>query len=421
MLQSVTLACFIVASACAAPARGAGAAVPVRALDPAQPWHGDNRARLDQLIAEYGSCSPGYDPSRPPVAVFDWDNTIIKNDIGDASFIWLVQHGKILQPPSYDWFQTSLWLTPEGAAALLAACGRQTPPGQPLPSDTSTACADELLSMYLDAKTTGGAPGFRQTGYNHRWQRPEYAWAAQLQAGYTPEQIRSFSREVIAEQLTQPVGATKTVGTRTDLGGYIRIYEPIRDLIGALQANGLAVWVLSASPEPVVQAFAAHVNVAPDRVVGIRTLLDAAGRLTYRLAGCGTAPDAGDLMITYMDGKRCWMNQAIFGRHGAAALEPGPGPVFAAGDAETDVTFLRDAHLRLVIDRQKPELMCHALFDEDGGWMVNPMFIDPKAPRTTPYPCAASACIDAAGANVPCQSSRGEPIPDQSDPFAGAP
>jgi hypothetical protein len=42
-----------------------------------------------------------------------------------------------------------------------------------------------------------------------------------------------------------------------------------------------------------------------------------------------------------------------------------------------------------VINRNKPEVMCHALANQDGFWIINPMFITPKAKKKTPYECQA--------------------------------
>ena len=87
-------------------------------------WASDNRDRLNEMVTELGIASDGFDPERPPVAVFDWDNTVIKNDIADATSFWMVQArhapaatqaSRLAAPPVAD--------DREGAAALNAACG----------------------------------------------------------------------------------------------------------------------------------------------------------------------------------------------------------------------------------------------------------------------------------------------------------
>jgi len=377
-------------------------------------WHGTNRDTLQGWIDERGCRSEEYDPSARPVAVFDWDNTVIKNDIGDAITFYLIENAKVLQPPGQDWGRTSPYLTAEAQAALTAACGTEVPAGQPLPTDSDIDCADEILSIYIDSVTTGGDQAF--AGWNYRRIEPAYAWTAQLMAGYTPAELHAFVEETVDAYTSAPLDATKTVGSRT-VNAYIRVYEQIADLIGTLDDSGFDVWVVSASPQAVVEVFAPRAGVAADHVIGIRSMLDGEGRVTYHLEGCGTVADAEDSMIPYIEGKRCWVNKVIYGMEGASAMEPRPAgrQMFAAGDSDTDIEFVKDATYRLAINRQKKELMCYAYFNEDGNWLVNPMFIAPKSQQLSLYPCSTSACKDADGVSGPCLDSHGEPIPDQAD------
>jgi hypothetical protein len=90
--------------------------------------------------------------------------------------------------------------------------------------------------------------------------------------------------------------------------------------------------------------------------------------------------------------------------------------VFAAGDSDTDIEFMRDATYRLTIDRNKAELMCHSFYNANDTWLVNPMFIQPKAKKTTAYPCSTTACKDEAGTPGPCRDDGGNIIPDQLEP-----
>src|ERR1041385_935725 len=78
------------------------------------PWYGSNRDDLTTWLSSRGCTSPGYDANNKPVALFDWDNTISKNDFGDAFTFYLVAHDKVLQPPFNssnvpDWKLTSAY------------------------------------------------------------------------------------------------------------------------------------------------------------------------------------------------------------------------------------------------------------------------------------------------------------------------
>ncbi|WP_197040987.1 haloacid dehalogenase-like hydrolase [Chondromyces apiculatus] len=396
-------------------------------LDPALAWYGQNRQRLDAFIDAHGRNDPGYDPARRPVAVFDWDNTVIKNDVGDATMFWMLRHDLIRQPAGKNWRLTSPYLTAAARTALDVACGALVDAGQPLPTSTSSACADAILSIYVDGTTTGGAAAFE--GYNHRWISPGYAWLAQLQAGYLPAEIRSFADAAITEALAADLGATHTIGTRTGLAATLRIYDQIRDLIGVMQENGLDVWVVSASPQFVVEPFAERVGIAADHVVGIRQVTGGDGRLTANLQGCGSVPDGqndgsgnvtGNALITYIEGKRCWINKVIYGDTGPNALtktaDPAKRQVFGAGDSDTDVTFLQDATaMKLVVNRNKKEIMCNGYRNLGDRWLVNPMFIAPRPRYDAGYACATNACVDASGAGAPCLDEEGQVIPEQVD------
>ncbi|MEU9302353.1 haloacid dehalogenase-like hydrolase [Streptomyces sp. NPDC048269] len=393
-------------STCPRPAVGAG-------------WHGDNQARLQQLIDRYGSCSP-YRPSRTkPVAVFDWDNTVVKNDVGDATMFWLLRNGKIRQPARGDWSTTSRHLTPAAATALAGACGSLARAGAPLPTGTpeGSGCADEINAVYGTAATRAGAAAF--AGWDRRTTEPAYAWLPQLMQGWTAREVRGFAAAARTENLAAPIGTTQQVGTTTTATGWVRYYDQQKDLIAALRKAGFDVWISSASPQPVVEVWAEGVGIDAQHVIGIRNTTTYGGKFTAHLQGCGSVEEGADTMITYIDGKRCWINKEVFGVRGAAAEKVQPAArrqVFAAGDSDTDISFLRDATaLRLVVNRNKNELMCRAYDDSDGRWIVNPMFIEPKKQKTSPYPCSTTGYVDHDGTKGPVVRGDRSVIPDQTD------
>lgn len=379
------------------------------------PWYGANRATLTTWLDSAGCASPSFDPRDRPVALFDWDNTVSKNDVGDAITFHVIANEKVVQPPDHDWRRTSAFLTDAAAAALSLACGVDTAPGRPLPTRTNTACTDELLSVYIDSRTRSGDPAF--IGWNRRRIEPSYAFTAQLLAGNTHVEVARMARQAVLPQLVAPQGATQVVGTRT-VNAWIRLYDQSRDLIRAAQSRGYDVWVITASPQDVVGALAPLVGIPASRVVGIRSLTDRRGRLTYAFEGCGPVVDGERSMIPYIEGKRCWVNKAVYGDRTARAIERRPADarqIFGAGDSDTDLEFMRDARYKLAINRNRNELMCFAYYNEGSSWLVNPMFIEPRAPRATPYACSTTACVAADGTPGPCRDERGQIIPDQLD------
>ena len=375
-------------------------------------WYGNNRADIGAWIAAAGCESPTYDAAKKPIALFDWDNTIGKNDFGDAITFYMIAQGKVLQPPNQDWGETSPYLTAEAKTALTTACGTTVAAGQPLPTNTDSDCALEMLKLYIDGTTVAGQPGW--SGHNSRWMEPTYAWTAQLMKGYTHAEIQQFSTAAIGPQLTATEGATQTIAGRS-LNGWLRIYDQSKDLIEVIKSQGYDVWVITASPQDVIQTFAPMVGINADHVIGIRSKTDSAGKLTYKFEGCGTVPDDNQQMISYIQGKRCWVNKVVFGDTTAAAMQKRPDGkrwYFAAGDSDTDIEFLRDAQYRLVINRNKTEIMCHAYYNSNDGWRINPMFIKPRAMKSSAYTCSTS-CYN--GSGTPCLDDANNVIPNQTD------
>lgn len=373
-------------------------------------WYGDNRDRIDAMLAELGTCgAKGSVADGAPLALFDWDNTVVKNDIGDATFFWMVRNGKLRAPAGGDWATTSPYLTPQAVAALGKACATSTP-GQPMPTDTDLGCADELLSVYTDGETRADEPAF--AGFNARRFEPSYAWAAQMLAGWHESELTGFAEAARKENLDAPEGTEQKVGSG-DETGWVRYYPQMRDLVETLRANGFDVRIISASAEPVVRVWAADLGFTPDKVMGVRTERDG-DVLTSKLVPCG-----GETAIPYIEGKRCRVNEDVFGVKGPAAFEQQAEPkraAFGAGDSDTDVTFLTDATaLRLVLNRNKTELMCSAYDNSDGRWLVNPMFIEPKKKQGDAYECASEGYIEPSGKEAPLHRADGSVVPDQED------
>ncbi|MFJ4898794.1 haloacid dehalogenase-like hydrolase [Streptomyces sp. NPDC088727] len=416
--SAVTAALAVAAAAgpVAASPAGRGSATPTARcpqLSDGLPWYGDNRARLQRVIDERGSCRGRGGPR--PVAAFDWDNTITKNDVTDATISWSLRHDKILRPAR--WKDTSKWLTDTADKALTEACGTEVEVGAPLPTSTDARCADEILQIREDGTTMSGEAAFAGE-WNHRRTVPQYAWVPQLFAGHTVPELRAYTAAARTEALAAPVGATRTVGTHV-LPAYVRYYEQQRDLVRTLQRAGFDVWIVSAGSEPVTEVWSRGIGIDRAHTVAIRSVLDRKGRITTRNEGCGGTGVTEGEAIPYIDGKRCWINQEIYGIKGRAAWHrqaPDRRITLGGGDADTDVTFVGDATgAHLVLNRNKNEVMCRAYDNADGRWVVNPMFIEPLPRRTTAYPCATAAHTEPDGGFGPVRRGDGSVVPDQRD------
>lgn len=423
VLTGLTMAAALAATLTAAPAQAGDRPGTARhhcpQLSEDLPWKGDNRAKLQRTIDERGKCSPNWRGGKHrPVAAFDWDNTIVKNDSTDATIAWALRHDKILRPES--WAATSKWLTPEADRALTEACGTDVPVGAPLPTSTDDACADEILQVRGEAETMSGEEAFAGD-WNHRRTVPEYAWVPQLFAGHTVPELRAYARAARDEALAAPVGAEQKIGTHT-VPAYSRYYEQQQDLVRTLQKAGFDVYIVSAGSEPVAEEWASGVGIDRRHTIAIRSVLQH-GRITTSMEGCGDVPAGQGEAIPYIDGKRCVINQEIFGIKGAKAWKkqaPSHRIAIGGGDADTDVTFVGDATgTHLVLNRNKNEIMCRGYDDADGRWAVNPMFIEPLPRKTDPYPCATEGFTRPDGTLGPVRRGDGSVIPDQRDTAYG--
>lgn len=403
-------------AAAATPANSPAAKAHCPQLSKKLSWYGDNRDRLQQMIDERGRCGShrGHEQKRP-VAAFDWDNTVVKNDITDATIAWSLHHDKILRPAT--WKSTSKWMTDEADKALTKACGTDVPVGEPLPTSTDTACADEIFEVREDGKTMSGDAAFAGD-WDHRHTVPQYAWVPQLFAGHTVPELESYAAKARKEVLAAPVGATQTVGTH-EIPGYARYYDQQRDLIRTLKKAGFDVYIVSAGSEPVTEVWSKSVGVDREHTIAIRSVLDRKGRITTWNQGCGDVPVNKGEAIPYIDGKRCWINQEIYGVKGAAAWDkqdPSHRIALGGGDADTDVTFVGDATgAHLILNRNKDEVMCRAYDNADGRWVVNPMFIEPMKQKPDLYPCSTAAYNAPDGIKSPVLREDGSVVPDQAD------
>lgn len=408
-------------AAAATPANSLAAKAHCPQLSKKLTWYGDNRDRLQQMIDERGRCGSqqghGHDQKRP-VAAFDWDNTVVKNDITDATIAWSLHHDKILRPAS--WKSTSKWMTDEADKALTKACGTKVPVGRPLPTSTDTDCADEIFEVREDGKTMSGAAAFAGE-WDHRHTVPQYAWVPQLFAGHTVPELESYAAKARKQVLSAPIGATQKVGTH-EIPGYARYYDQQRDLIRTLKKAGFDVYIVSAGSEPVTEVWAAGkggVGIDRKHTIAIRSVLDRKGKITTWNQGCGDVPVNKGEAIPYIDGKRCWINQEIYGVKGKSAWQkqdPSHRIALGGGDADTDVTFVGDATgAHLVLNRNKGEVMCRGYDNADGRWVVNPMFIEPMKQKPDLYPCSTAAYNEPDGGKGPVLREDGPVVPDQED------
>jgi phosphoserine phosphatase len=301
-------------------------------------WEVDNRNNLLKLIARYGQGGPEHDPSRPPVVVFDFDNTCIRGDMGRAFYDWMVRERKLR-------FNDEVW--------------------KAVPADKRPAIQKawkKLASLPAEQQAASLAmKDFRKRMHQAYWSLcyktpPEkcYPWQVRFYAGYTPDEITAMAEKVVQLELNRPLGSEQIMAGPDDpspaiTSTGIRFYKEIHQLMNLLRNKGFRVWVVTAGPEWVVKSAAKNLGVDPSLVVGMRTRL-AEGKLTSTI----------DPPPTFKEGKVKAIEKYI-----------GVKPVLAVGDSWTDAEMLEYAEHALLIDRGYADLKRKAV---KAGWWIQPPF-----------------------------------------------
>ena len=196
-------------------------------------WLPENRARLERTL----STLAGREGRR--VAVLDWDNTMMRGDIGDLVLALLIERGEPLRAPP----ATDTMLSPAAHAALARAA-------------SPAELARVIAHVSWRDETPEGEAAF--TIPVSRFYRASYAFMAQVIAtGRTDDEQRALAREAFARAREAELGAVEAIGG-VEVERFARLHHPMIELARALSAVGVEVWVVSASPQPVVEALAEH-------------------------------------------------------------------------------------------------------------------------------------------------------------------
>ena len=348
-------------------------------LNPAAPWYGKNAEILNQMLRENES----WDSSK--VAVFDLDGTILRGDLGDTLLFYMLKNEKIRNP--IDWRRTSAHLSEAAIGALDGSCKTSL---KLLPSSKEefTACTDLIASIYSSGVLLDGQLAWNKNP-NPETFDPAYAWAVSLTAGNRPTEVKKWARQAVLEAFRNPIGTKQKIGSG-NYDHWLRVYPQSRDLILGLRKAGFSVWICSATLQYAVEVIAELFTLPSNKVIGVRPQLEPeSGKITPDFEGCGSHKDGNQSVITFKEGKKCWLNKVAF-QVKSPFLQPRLKlPLtFGMGDSDGDLAFLKEAtELRVVLNRQKTQVMCNAYENRDGKWLINPMFFLPGEKKKDPYPC----------------------------------
>lgn len=316
--------------------------------DEAGNWLPENLTQISTRIKAISARSF----SAKPVAVFDFDNTCIFRDVGQAVFRSQLQHLRYR-------------LRPEQLAAILPRIEGDLA-GRPMTTIISTICAayQRLWPLIADNRTDQALllPEYRLFAALLLWfadkarkdERlgPRYVlpFMGKLLAGFTADEVRQLAIEVVLAVRQEPlIEETLTCDAPEPLGRIAASYPlglhahpEMLALMRNLARQGIESYVISASTEWLVEGAAQLLGFPVDRdhVFGIRVRLDAGETLTI--------DDLNAYPTTFREGKAEIVNQWIDGT-----------PVLAAGDADTDYEMLTlpGIDIRLLINRRQRGLI----------------------------------------------------------------
>jgi len=258
-------------------------------------WSPGNRGRLDRFLDwTRRRTSAGH----TVVAAFDFDQTLIVNDLGDAVFYYMIEHQDFrFEDPG---FLSAIDHRDYRRVVLESRNDR-----------TGERFRDAFLSLYFSLLAEKG-------------KEVAYPFATRIMSGWTPEEIRGMADRVIAREEAAPLGSEHIVlknGGPVQMRRGIRLIAPMADLLRRLREAGAQVHVVTGTCQIVTERYVARRALAVDSVIGMRTEIRK-GRLTDRIAPPSTVGE-GKL-------------DAVMQRFGRA-------PDLAAGDSGSDLALMRAA------------------------------------------------------------------------------
>jgi len=274
------------------------------------------------------------------VAVFDWDNTSIFNDISIVVFRYLLLHARLKL--SQTQLQQVLPDSVNGISTL-----------------ASGIVLSDLNYDILQAYQAEGLQARRDLAAKILWLYDEleatpgigalyaYPWMATLLGGFTEAELQAVAvaayqtyvgEAVTISEIQSSSGAARSVTWRYMAG--VAKKPEIQDLMQALRSRGAEVFIVTASQQDLVRGLAAYLQYPVNDVFGLHLEKQASGVM---LPVCASISEK---LVPYREGKSAVIRAKI-----------GREPVLVAGDTNGDFNMLTDfarTQMRLVIHRNLP-------------------------------------------------------------------
>lgn len=275
------------------------------------------------------------------IAVFDFDNTLIFNDIGELFSYYLID--EVLYRYDLDTFWDLIDVA-DGRDHIRALAH------EVMDLDPAGRASSQVYAQYRAEMSALYGRKLERDG-----KRSCYAWAVRLHVGISELDMGFMSEQAILRELSRDIEQQvlqTSRGEHIEITRGVRVLEPMRALISELHGHGFEVWICSASNFWTIAQFAPRFGVPPERVIANRVKT-----MRQELLGDLVEP------AMFMEGKE----QAIL-------RDAGMRPTLAFGDSETDLHMLRSAtHLGVVIDTGgSSKLLAEA---PQRGWAVQPQHL----------------------------------------------
>ena len=339
-------------------------------------WEPNVKYVINQLFDAYGRNSKSYNPEIRPYAVFDCDNTISLTDVQEQLLIFQAENLRYAVRPEdmYDILTTGIpdvnkdlgkdyggHTIAEFAKDVSAAYRKLCAKGYVAPDSSRAAKKSEWISGD-DWKEFAAKIRLMYDAIGDNYSvSVSYPWVGYHMAGMTPAEAERLAYEShkFYTEYGKKAPENWTKGKWESPKGYRSICGPVsvsfrlstgvsdemRELIRKLDANGIDVWINSASPVQTIRALLRCWGLA-----GVRDVV----AMTYKIKDGVYLPeyDYDFHAQTQGVGKSETVVKII------APLYNGRGPIFGAGDSQGDFNFMtefKDTVCGLIINRQRKD------------------------------------------------------------------
>ncbi|GAA0784366.1 haloacid dehalogenase-like hydrolase [Hathewaya limosa] len=335
-------------------------------------WAEKNYKDLQAVIDNHGKDSKNYDANKKPYAVFDWDNTTIVNDVEEALLAYQLENLEFKMTPK-EFSETIRTNIPKDN--FKPDCNNKE--GKPVNIDSVGADIDSdykfLYENYKGFKGTKSLDEIKKTPeYKDFIAKTRYLYAAigetfssdisypwvtylfrgmkQPEVATLTEKSNDYWLKQKLEKITwtSPTELKGKAGVvSVEFNSGLRTVKEQQNLYKTLMANGIDVYICSASFIDVVREFATNpkygYELPKENITAMQLKRDDKGVIKAEY-------DSDNYFQTQGPGKTKTIKKFLQEKHG------GQGPIIVGGDSNGDVAMLsdfKDTKFSLIVNRCK--------------------------------------------------------------------